>query len=155
MSDQTLLSLIHNKNILEDIISEVPFEKLLRISQRNKVLQKIIKISPNIYKKLSQKKNLIYSICLLIDHNKNFRENPSKIISKFLELPFMAFGHIKVLYGESIDFICQVTEKQYTYLLCGQNGLFLSSVNFDTNEVTNLVIKNKKKKQFIKVILLV
>ena len=60
MSDQTLLSLIHNKNILEDIISEVPFEKLLRISQRNKVLQKIIKISPNIYKKLSQKKNLIY-----------------------------------------------------------------------------------------------
>ena len=56
MSDQTLLSLIHNKNILEDIISEVPFEKLLRISQRNKVLQKIIKISPNIYKKLSQKK---------------------------------------------------------------------------------------------------
>jgi WD40 repeat protein len=144
MSDQTLLSLIHNKNILEDIISEVPFEKLLRISQRNKVLQKIIKISPNIYKKLSQKKNLIYSICLLIDHNKNFRENPSKIISKFLELPFMAFGHIKVLYGESIDFICQVTEKQYTYLLCGQNGLFLSSVNFDTNEVTNLEIKNEK-----------
>ena len=57
MSTKSLLSLIHNKNILDEILSEVPFEKLLRISQRNKVLQKIIKISPNIYKKLSQKKN--------------------------------------------------------------------------------------------------
>ena len=129
MSDQTLLSLIHNKNILEDIISEVPFEKLLRISQRNKVIQKITKISPKIYEKISKKKNLINSICLLIDNNKHFREDPSKIISKFLELPFMAFEHIKVLYGESIDFMCQVTEKQYTYLLCGHNNLFFTIAN--------------------------
>ena len=143
MSEQTLLTLIHNKNILEDILSEVPFEKLLRISQRNKVIQKITKISPKIYEKISKKKNLINSICLLIDNNKHFREDPSKIISKFLELPFMAFEHIKVLYGESIDFMCQVTEKQYTYLLCGQK-IFLSSVNFDTKKVTNLEIKNEK-----------
>ena len=40
MSTKSLLSLIHNKNILDEILSEVPFEKLLRISQRNKFLQK-------------------------------------------------------------------------------------------------------------------
>lgn len=56
MSTKSLLSLIHNKNILDEILSEVPFEKLLRISQRNKFLQKKIKISLEIYKIISKKK---------------------------------------------------------------------------------------------------
>ena len=149
MSTKSLLSLIHNKNILDEILSEVPFEKLLRISQRNKFLQKKIKISLEIYKIISKKKNSLNSICLLIDKNEKLKEMPEKVISKFIEIPFMAYEQIKVSYENSIEFICQVTEKQYTYLLCGHNNLFLSTINFKNGGVYNLEILNKNNEKIL------
>ena len=130
----SLLFKIHNKDILRDILSEVPFERLIRLSQKNKKLQTFLYLNTKLYQILSKNKNLISSICKIIDLNPSFRSNPYDIISKFISMPFMAFNHVKLSTNNNINYICKIKEKPNSFILCGDKKTFILTIEDKTIE---------------------
>ena len=95
MSDNNILFKIHNKNIIQEILNDIPYKRLLKISEKNKKLQNLLKLNIKIYEKLSKNKNHIPLICSFLDINTSFRKNPKDLIFKLFYVPLMAFKHLK------------------------------------------------------------
>ena len=144
MSNSNLLFRIHNKTILSEILNNISFEKLIRISYKNKKLQQFLNLTLETYKTLSQNKHLVSSMCLLFDVNVSLRENPSVIINKYIKIPFLGYKHIKVLNEQDVQFFCPINTNENSFLLCGNLQTNYVKINFEKNEVNVIEIKNEK-----------
>ena len=144
MSNSNLLFRIHNKTILSEILNNISFEKLIRISYKNKKLQQFLNLTLETYKTLSQNKHLVSSMCLLFDVNVSLRENPSVIINKYIKIPFLGYKHIKVLNEQDVQFFCPINTNENSFLLCGNLQTNYVKINFEKNEVNFIEIKNEK-----------
>ena len=49
MSDNNILFKIHNKNIIQEILNDIPYKRLWKISEKNKKLQNLLKLNIKIY----------------------------------------------------------------------------------------------------------
>ena len=145
MSDNNILFKIHNKNIIQEILNDIPYKRLLKISEKNKKLQNLLKLNIKIYEKLSKNKNHIPLICSFLDINTSFRENPKDLIFKLFYVPIMAFKHLKISYGNKIECICKISQRNNSFIFCGENKIFYVKFNNKTGEVKlNEILSNLK-----------
>ena len=145
MSDNNILFKIHNKNIIQEILNDIPYKRLLKISEKNKKLQNLLKLNIKIYEKLSKNKNHIPLICSFLDINTSFRKNPKDLIFKLFYVPLMAFKHLKISYGNKIECICKISQRNNSFIFCGENKIFYVKFNNKTGEVKlNEILSNLK-----------
>ena len=129
MIDNNLLFKIHNISILKEILDDVPYHILLKLSERNKKLQNLLNLDLKIYENLSKRKYYISSICEFLDLNTSYRQNPQDIILKIFFAPFIAFKHLKLSYGNKIESIYKISQRNNSFILCGEKQMFY--LNFD------------------------
>ena len=60
MEENNILFKIHNKTILQEILDDIPYQSLLKLSERNKKLQNLLNIDLKFFEKLSKKIKIVY-----------------------------------------------------------------------------------------------
>ena len=135
MEDNNILFKIHNKTILKEILDDIPYQRLLKLSERNKKLQNLLNIDLNFFEKLSKNQNCLSSICTFLDLNHSHRQNPKDIIVNLIFAPFIAYNHLRICYKNKIEYICKVSQRKNCFILCGKNKILYVKFNNITREV--------------------
>ena len=149
MEDNNILFKIHNKTILKEILDDIPYQRLLKLSERNKKLQNLLNIDLKFFEKLSKNKNCLSSICTFLDLNPSNRENSKDIIVNLIFAPFIAYKHLKICYNNKIEYICKVSQRNNSFILCGKNKIFYVKFDNITREVNQNEILSQSEKSIL------
>ena len=144
-ANTNLLLKIHNKTILiNNILNDVSFYKLLLIFRFNKHFQKILNVNIETYKEMNLFRHNTKKILEIYNIDKTNRINPNQILIHLYRNPLKRYEYQEIYKNKNINFIFKLSNHQCSYLCIMEKSIEIIYYNFQTKVTDNKFVTNNE-----------